>query len=374
MSAMPRTTLYVMTLLLCAAPAAARAAETSTERTGGIGEEFREAQRLLNRGETAQALAALQRIPRTPPEDPSAALHAGTVPSQPPVGIDETAPPQAPESPPPPAPAVAPPPPPEYQRAPSDRSLEEVLEVMDAAFRRISSVHYRKIRGQPGATPVYLEESWYQSSPVILKSHLAQYGQHVWLLVRNGRLKTFDPDRGLISIDDPMDWESGWLMELRQLNAAFLREQYDLTVERLTAPPAFLGSLYDLQPTARLYLITGRPRERDAESWPSVARMEYVVDADRGLLVGFREYWRAGFGGWPEEELATTDVITQWASYPDSIVLPVAGINAQRVDEPLGGHHLERTTWWIELESLNAPLADGVFDLSDYTHEPPSSQ
>ena len=319
-------------------------------------------QELLNRGETSQALALLQQIPEVPPEEPSGALTAATIAPQIPAGSDQAVPPRVPEPPLPSAAAAGSVPPPEYQRAPSDRSLEEVLEMMDEAFRRIASVHYRKIRGQPADTPVYLEESWYQASPVTLTTHLAQHDQHAWLLIQDGRMKLFDPGPRLIISDEPMDWESGWLMELRKLNAKFLREQYELTIDRLTAPPVFLGSLYDIRLAPTLYLITGRPRERDPGSWPPVARMEYVVDADRGLLVGFREYWRVG----PEEEPATTDVITQWASYPGSIALPVSGTNAQRVDEPLGGHHVERTTWWIELESLNAPLAGGAFDLSGY--------
>ena len=354
MRTMPRTTLYVITLYLCSAPAA-RVADASTESTKNVKEEFQAVQELLNRGETAQALAALQRIPEAPPADAGPPTPAAPIPVQ-------TMP--APSAPPPPTLEQVPPP--ERQRLPVERSLDDVLELMNEAANRISSVHYRKLRGRPDAASTPIEESWYQSRPAILKSHLAQDDHHVWLFVQDGQFKVFDPDRHLTVHEGALERESGWLMELGKLSAAFLRQQYELTLEKLAVPPAFLGSLYDDQPAPELYRLTGRPKQRDAESWPPVTKLEFVVDADRGLLVGLREFWRAGSDG-EEERPATTDVVTHWASYPGSIVLPVAGTNEQLIEEPAGPPHLERTTWRIEVEELNTPLAHDTFDLPDHT-------
>lgn len=254
--------------------------------------------------------------------------------------------------------------PPEYAAAPSDRSLDEILKTIDMAFNRIANIHYRKYREHEGAEEL-LEETWYQS-PNVLKTHQQQDGQEGWSLIRDQQVTTFDPAQRQILNREAVENEPGWLMEIRTPHAKYLQQGYDLSIQKLTTPPVFLGALYRGQLTAHLYLLTGKSKKPDGVGWPPVVKVEYVMDVDRGLLVGVREYWHGVLGSGREEELAVTDVVTRWADYPHGIVLPVAGRREQLIDEPPATHRIERTTWRIEYDTVNTTVNPSEFDLSHY--------
>jgi hypothetical protein len=97
-----------------------------------------------------------------------------------------------------------------------------------------------------------------------------------------------------------------------------------------------------------------------------VIKLEYVVDVDRGLIVGLREYWHAVLGSGAEEELAATDIVTRWSTYSE-ISVPVAGHREQLVDvytaEEGPGHRVDQMTWRIEFERVNEPFDPGEFGI-----------
>lgn len=253
----------------------------------------------------------------------------------------------------------------EYALTPSDRSLEAILKTTDMAFSRIANIHYRKYQQREG-TAELIEETWYQS-PNVLKTRRRQNGQNGWLLIRDRQLTTFDPVQHRIFNQEAMENEPGWLMEVRKPHTKYLQQGFDFTAQKLTVPPVFLGSLYQDQPTAQLYLLTGTSKNPDGTGEPPVVKVEYIVDWDRGLLVGLREYWHGVLASGREEDLAVTDIVTRWTEYSQGIVLPVAGQREQLIDEPPAAHRVERAKWRIEYGSVNEVFDPSGFDLSRYT-------
>jgi hypothetical protein len=146
----------------------------------------------------------------------------------------------------------------EYALEPSDRSLEEVFEVLDAAFRQISNVHYRKYLAQQGAEEL-VQEVWYEY-PETLKVHYSSAGGLEGMMIRDGQVVWFDPAQRTIVSEERLEDEPGWLMDLRRPNAKHLQHGYDWTVHKLAAPPAFLNPLYEGEPAAALYLLTGNSK------------------------------------------------------------------------------------------------------------------
>ncbi len=252
----------------------------------------------------------------------------------------------------------------DYVVAASDRSLDDVLQQLDAAFNRIENVHYRRYREQ-----ALVEETWYQH-PNTIKTHQRQGEQDAWFLIRNGQLTTFDPTSHKIFNQEPVEGEPGWLMEILKPHARYLQEGgYTFGVQKLITPPTFLEQLYQAGPTTHLYLLTGTSKSTDGVGYPPVVKAEYVVDLDRGLIVGIREYWHGVLGSGQAEELAVTDIVTQTADYPQSVILPVAGSREQLVDEFPATGRRERAAWQIEYDSLNKPFNQAEFDLAGYTSE-----
>lgn len=257
----------------------------------------------------------------------------------------------------------------ELTLVPSDKTLEEVVEQLEKAYRQVTSIVYRKYQAAEGREEL-VESTWYQA-PQQLKTH--QHG--AWMIIANGRLTRFDPTERRIFSQESIGGEPGWLMEVRKPHRRFLEASYAWDVKKLSKPPAFLGSLYETSP-ANLYVLTGKSKSPDGGGDPPVVKSEYIVDLDRGLLVGLREYWHGVLGSGRDEELAVTDIVTQWKRYGDTIFLPVAGRREQLVDEstPQGPtHRVQSLTWRIAVEQVNTPLAPKTFDLSGYAALEPSS-
>jgi hypothetical protein len=246
----------------------------------------------------------------------------------------------------------------------SDQPLENVLQRLDAAFNHIESVHYRRYREEE-----LVEETWYQY-PTTLKTHQRRGGQDAWFVIRNGQLTTLDPTSRKIFSQESVEGEPGWLMEVRKPHARYLREAgYTFGVQKLVTPPTFLGRLYQSGSASNLYLLTGTSKEPDGVGYPPVVKVEYVVDLDRALIVGIREYWHGVLGSGQAEELAVTDTVTQTSDYQGAVVLPVTGSREELVDEFPATGRRERAAWRIEYDTINTPFNQSEFDLTGYTRE-----
>ena len=247
----------------------------------------------------------------------------------------------------------------EYAAQPSGRATEEIFEQLENAYRQVKSIMYRKHQ-TIDKRETLVESSWYQY-PQQLKTRQ----QGTWMMIKDGVLTYFDPTEQRIISQRSLGGEPGWLMEIRKPNRQFMEASYEWEVKKLSNPPNFLGSLYATAP-ANLYLLTGKAKSPDGAGYPPVVKSEYVVDLDKGLLVGLREYWHGILGSGHDEELATTDVVTQWKQYAENIFIPVAGRREQLVDEGLT-HRIQNSTWRIEVEQLNVEFEPETFDLTPYT-------
>lgn len=260
---------------------------------------------------------------------------------------------------------------PAYQRVPSDLSLDAVLGKMESSFQSVQTAHCVKRGIHELTVGKLIEELWYQS-PATLKTHVELEGRsQEWWILRSGEATSFDPKTRVFSREAMPGIEQDWLMNLRKPNPSFLRQRYNLSVQKLTEVPSFLSELYKGRPSPALYLLTAEPKSPE-ESWPPVIREEFIVDLEHGLLVGFRKYWRGVIGSWRDEELATTDVVTQWKQFPGSLFLPESGWTEQLVDEITDqdpAHRVVRAPWQVEIITVNAPINSSEFDLEGYATE-----
>ncbi|MCK5215398.1 MAG: hypothetical protein KAR05_08605 [Candidatus Omnitrophica bacterium] len=239
-----------------------------------------------------------------------------------------------------------------YQIVESDKTVNEVIKVIQRKLDSLESVHFKLTNGGNQT----LEEIFYRK-PGFFKA----IQNDAVTIVKDGDYFVLDPNQERILNQSNLDINTIPILHRIGLDNLYqVQQDYNLKVNKLANVPNYLDELYTFDVEPNLYLISGSLKDPNGGPYPPRPKVEIIIDLNLELVVALRDYWIGILGSGNEYELAKDELVVGVKKYSGKY-LPTRGKTIGHVRE----YANMTMDWNIEELELDLNIADDEFHVNE---------
>jgi len=244
-----------------------------------------------------------------------------------------------------------------YKTETTQKSIEDIVEVLNKDTTKISSIHCRMTNTYMGKNDLIAE--FFFKKPDKFK--IVQQDK-ILMFVGNAIYNINPNTNKIVETTETGKGGVNYFGALRKGNISNLHRYYDLDLRKIQICPDSIKTLYEDREPANLYLITAKIKKDEEESGYLINKKEFIVDLDYNLIVVEREYWLGVIGSGRDEDLAKETVVKEVKKYKDDLYLPLEITVRGYVEEASDLKEDVR----LEIISLDKDISDSEFDINKY--------